>query len=226
MDKTLVVRAIMLAPSFIIPKLKAGFYKTYDYMLGVIVHAVQSVYNGWMGGEFVDIMQSLIIGQMTQAYQQAWEDDGNTDYFLPSYLQASLDANIARNTNFDFIYQYYTDIVDARVDGTPLAPLLSRASLWANRYTEAYNEAVAAISANRGGKLIWVLGATERHCDTCARLNGIVAYADEWELAGCYPQNAPNGAIECGGWRCDCNLEQTTARRTRNAFERIMSIRL
>lgn len=225
MDSKLIVRAVMLAPSFIIPNLKAGFYKTYDYMLGVIRHSVQSVYNGWMGGEFVDILQALIVGQMTQAYRQAWEDDGNTSFFLPDYLQAGLDANIARNTNFDYLYQYYTDIIDARVDGTPIEPLLARASLWANRYNEAYNEAVALIAAKNGGKLVWRLGRTEQHCGTCAALNGIVAYASEWELAGCYPQNAPNSALECGGWRCDCGLENTTERRTRNAFDRIMSIR-
>ena len=225
MNKDHITRAVMLAPLYIIPNLKAGFYKTYDYMLGVIVHSVRSVYNGWMGGEFIDIMQALIIGQMTQAYRQAWEDDGNTSFILPDFLQAGLNENIARNTNFDFLYQYYTDIVDARVDNTSIDPLIARASLWANRYNEAYNEAVALISSSRGGKLIWQLGATEAHCSTCAALNGIVAYADEWELAGCYPQNAPNGALDCGGWRCDCALEQTTARRSRNAYNRIMSIR-
>ena len=225
MKADLLVRAVMLAPLYIIPNLKAGFYKTYDYMLGVISHSVQSVYNGWMGGEFVDIIQALIVGQMTQAYRQAWEDDGNTSFFLPDFLQVGLDANIARNTNFDYIYQHYKDIIDARVDKTPIDPLLARASLWANRYNEAYNEAVALISSSRGGKLVWRLGRTEQHCGTCGALNGVVAYADEWELAGCYPQNAPNSALECGGWRCDCSLESTSARRTRNAFERIMSIR-
>lgn len=226
MDKNLITRAVLLAPSFIIPNLKAGFYKTYDYMLGVIMHSVQSVYNGWMGGEFVDVLQALIIGQVTQAYKMAWEDDGNTDFVLPDFLQVALNENIARNTNFDFIYQYYTDIVDARVDGTPIEPLLARASLWANRYNEAYSEAVALIATRTGGKLLWILGRTEQHCETCRQLNGIVAYATEWELAGCYPQNAPNDALECGGWRCDCTLLPTTERKTRNAFERIMRARL
>jgi len=226
MKPDLIARAVLLAPSFIIPNLKSGFYKTYDYMMGVILHAVQSVYNGWMGGEFVDILQSLIIGQMTQAYKQAWEDDGNTSFFLPDFLQQGLDENISRNTNFDYIYSYYTDIVDARVDKTSIEPLLARASLWANRYNEAYSEAVALIASKNGGKLLWILGRTEQHCPTCSALNGIVAYANEWELAGVKPQGAPNAALDCGGWRCDCTLIPTTERRTRNAFNRIMSARL
>ena len=223
MDKDLIARAVLLAPSFIIPNLKAGFYKTYDYMLGVIRHSVQSVYNGWMGGEFVDILQSLINGQMTQAYRMAWEDDGNTSFFLPDFLQTALDENIARNTNFDYLYQYYKDIIDARVDGTPIDPLLARASLWANRYNEAYNEAAALITAQTGGKLVWNLGATEQHCGSCGALDGIVAYATEWELAGVHPQGAPNAALECGGWRCDCSLTPTNERKTRNAWNRIIS---
>ena len=223
MDSKLIARAVLLAPSYIIQHLKAGFYKTYDYMLGVIRHSVQSVYNGWMGGEFVDILQSLIFGQMTQAYQQAWEDDGNTSLFLPDFLQNALAENIARNTNFDYLYQYYTDIIDARVDGTPIEPLLARASLWANRYTEAYNEANTIIASYTGGKMIWQLGATEQHCDTCGALHGIVAYANEWRALGVAPQQAPNSALSCGGWRCDCQLTATNERKTRNAVSRIQS---
>ena len=224
MDSKLIARAVLLVPSFIIPNLKAGFYKTYDYMLGVIRHAVQSVYNGYIAGEFIDIMQSLITGQMTQAYQQAWEDDGNTDFGLPDFLQSALNENISRNLNFDYIYQYYKDIIDARVDGTPVEPLIARASLWANRYNEAYNEAVALITERTGGKLVWNLGPTEQHCGSCAPLDGIVAYATEWELAGVHPQNAPNSALECGGWNCKCTLTPTNERKTRNAWNKIISV--
>ena len=55
----LIVRAICLVPE-VIPHLKGGFYKTYEYMLQVITRSVTNVYNGNMGGEFVDIMGSLI----------------------------------------------------------------------------------------------------------------------------------------------------------------------
>jgi hypothetical protein len=195
-------------------------------MLAVIRHSVQSVYNGWMGGDFVDVLASLMRGQLTQAFQQAWEDDGNTSFMLPDFLQIALDALIIQLVNFDYIYQYYKDIVDARVDGASVDPLLARAELWANRYNEAYSQAVALIASKTGGKLIWILGGTEEHCPTCAALNGIVAYASEWDLAGVHPQSAPNGALECGGWRCDCSCPPTTQRRTRNAFDRIMSARL
>lgn len=225
LSKVDIVSAAVYAVPSVITHLGAGFYKTYDYMLGVITHSVTSVYNGFMGGEFVDILQSLITGQLTQAFRQAWEDSGQTSFLLPPYLQSALDGMIQEATTFEYIYGYYTDIVDARLDGTPLQPLLARAQLWANRYNEAYNLAMSLIERENGGKLKWMLGATEQHCVTCAALDGIVAFAAEWEMAGVRPQGAPNGALQCGGWKCDCSLAPTAERRTRKAFDRIMSAR-
>lgn len=221
----LLVRAVVLVPS-IIPHLGGGFYKTYDYMLGVIERLVRGVYNGNVGGDFVDALGNLLTGQITQAFRQAYEDEGFTDMFPPEYLQTALDAMLTQHVNFDWIYQYYKDIVDARVDETSIQPLLARASLWANRYNEAYSAAMLSIQIANGGKLVWELGETEQHCTTCAALDGIVAYASEWELSGCKPQAAPNGALECGGWQCDCKLSPTTKRRSPNAFDRIMTARL
>ena len=229
----LFVRAVVLVPS-IIPHLGGGFYKTYDYMLGVIERLVRGVYNGNVGGDFVDALGNLLTGQITQAFRQAYEDEGFTDMFPPEYLQIALNAMLTQHVKFDWIYQYYKDIVDARVDETPMQPLLARAALWANRYNEAYNAAILAIQSANGGKLVWEIGETEEHCPACRDLNGIVAYASEWELAGCKPQNAPNPALTgdrdgekgCEGWRCDCRLIPTTKRRSPKAFDKIMKARL
>jgi hypothetical protein len=122
------------------------------------------------------------------------------------------------------IDDFYRAIIDARVDQTGVDALLSRVQLWANRYNEAYNEGVRLIALETGGKLIWRLGKTEEHCDTCSRLNGIVAYASEWETAGVKPQAAPNGYLTCGGWRCDCSLDPTKKRKTPGALDKILGI--
>lgn len=193
-------------------------YKTYDYMLSVIVGLVRGVYSGNVGGQFIDTMANLISGQLTQAYRQAWEDEGMTDYFAPNYLASSLEAMIL--SQYDFVDQFYRDIVDARVDATSIDPLLVRAGMWANRWNEAYNEAVRLITVENGGKLMWQYGEAE-HCDTCRALNGIVAFAKEWDTLGVKPQNAPNNLIECGGWNCQCALVQTDKRRSPGAYGRI-----
>lgn len=217
-----IAQAVYLIPS-VIPHLKSGFYKTYSYMLNVIERSVRAVYNGNLGtSDFVASMQMLIAGQIQQAYWQAWEDDGNTNHPLPSYLQKAMEADISKNVDTVFVYQYYNDILEARIKKSPIAPLLSRAAMWATRYTEAYNYAVLLIIKDTGGKLKWTLGQTEQHCSSCRQLNGVIAYASEWELAGVRPQNAPNESLECGGWQCDCSLEATDQKKSRNAWEVIM----
>lgn len=209
-------RALWLA----LASTRGGEYKTYDYFLQQVERLVRDVYNGLIGGQFIDIMANLLQGQINQAYSIAWQNEGG-DGMLPDYLAAAAEQDILYQ--YDFVDQYYRDIVDARVDGTPIDPLLARAALWANRYNESYNRAVELITRETGGRLVWRLGATEEHCTTCAALNGIVAFAREWQELDVHPQNAPNALLECGGWRCDCTLEQTDKRRSPNAYTSILN---
>lgn len=199
-------------------------YKTYDYFLARVEGLVHGVYANNLGGDFIDIMANLISGQLTQAYQQAYEDEGYTDFVLPEYLTVSLEAMILNQ--YSFVDQYFRDIIDARIDNTSINPLLARAQLWAQRYTEAYNQAVVLITENAGGNLEWALGATEAHCPECEALNGIVARASEWAALDVKPQNAPNRHLTCEGWRCDCKLQPTKKRRSPNAYGRIEEILL
>lgn len=196
-------------------------YKTYEFFLSAIYGLVNGVYFGHMGGIFIDTLANLISGQLTDAFMRAWADEGHFSE-LPDYLNEALEDMIL--TQYEHVDQFYRDIVDARVDETPIAPLLQRAELWAQRWTEAYNRATALIVEVNGGRLQWKLGATETHCTTCAALDGIVAYAREWNELGVHPQGAPNNLIECGGWKCDCVLKPTDRRRSPKAFETIMNI--
>ena len=195
-------------------------YKTVEYMENAIEGLVNGVYNGNIGGQFIDTMANIISGQLTQAYRQAWEDEGMTDYFAPDYLSESLEAMILNQ--YDYVDQFYRDIVDARVDGTSVSPLLARAKLWANQWNAAYNEAVRLITLQGGGNLVWEYGDAE-HCNTCLSLNGIVARADEWDTLGVKPQG---DMLECGGWNCKCALVSTDKRRSPNAYGRIEEILL
>jgi hypothetical protein len=196
-------------------------YKTYDYMLKQIEGLVRGVYNGNIGGNFIDLMANIISGQLTQAYNQAWiDEEGQGDF--PDYLSASRDNMILRQ--YDYVDQYYRDVVDARVDQTPIDPLLARAGLWALRYTEAYNEAVRLITVDNGGNMIWLEGDTEKKCNTCLALDGIVARAKEWDTLGIRPQHAPNKKLDCEGWRCGCSLVPTDKRRSPGAYGRLEAI--
>lgn len=193
-------------------------FKTVEYYVRQLRGLIRAVYNGILGGEFIDIMANLIQGQLTQAFQQAidgygadWNDE----------LRAALESMIL--SEYEHVDRLYRDVVDARVDGLSVDPLLARADLWANRWNDAHNRANQILAATFGERMIWIYGDTD-HCETCERLNGIVAFAREWESLGVSPQNPPNPVLQCGGWRCQCRLEPTDRRRSPNAFATIMNI--
>jgi hypothetical protein len=193
-------------------------YKSQEFFQATVEHLIVQVYSGNMGGDFIGIMYSLISGQLYDAYTQAWHDDGNA-LDMPDYLLSAEQNAVV--TQQDYVQAFYNDIVDARVDQTG-APT-DRAVLWANRWNEAYNDAMHQIALNTGGKEEWQLGSTEDHCPTCEALNGVVAYASEWEEAGVHTQGAPNDKLSCGGWRCDCSRVPTEKRKSPNALDTILN---
>lgn len=196
------------------------YYKTYDYFLSTLERLVRSVYDGNLSGEFIDIMASLIYGQLDQAYRGVWDEEGDGEY--PEYLADSFEEMYL--SQFDYVDQYYRDIVDARVDETPIDPLIARAALWASRFTDAQNEARRLIALEGGEKLEWVEGDTLEKCSVCLALDGIVAYASTWNELGVKPQSPPNESLECGGWKCGCKLQVTDKRVTRGSRDKILSI--
>ena len=196
-------------------------YKTVEFFQRTVERLIASVYRADIQSEFIDIMANLISGQLRQAVEQAWKDEGG-DGAIPAYLNELVMSATVRQ--FAFVDRLYADIVNARELELPLEPLTRRASLWAQRWTETYNEAITLIVGARGGNLVWRLGATKEHCSTCAALDGIVAAASEWEMLNVRPQAAPNPVLECGGWRCGCSLQPTTQRRSPNAVDTIMNI--
>jgi hypothetical protein len=77
--------------------------------------------------------------------------------------------------------------------------------MWANNYTSTVNTA-RIVTAEPDDKYIWKLGATEKHCETCGALAGVVARAKDWEelfAQGIEPQG---DKLMCGGWQCDCEV--------------------
>lgn len=198
-------------------------YKTAEYMLRVIENLVRGVYDGYIGGQFIDTMANLISGQLLDAYQRAWTDEGFTGD-LPEYLMAGYTEDVLNQ--YDFVDQFYRAIVDARVDGTTIDALMMRAQLWGNQWNNSYQKAVRLIANENGAKLMWVEGDTEDKCATCLGLDGKVMYAREWEALGLHPGDGPNNHLDCGGWHCQCQLVPTDERRSPNAYGRIEEMML
>lgn len=207
------------------------------------------LYNRRIGSEFTQQIERLLLAQLREAYEKAWTDGGN-ELPLPDYLRSEYTNNYFEQIGY--VRQLFQDIIDSRIEdesegrigtgeivteddgrlttgeqvliGLALLALLARARLWANRYNEAYNNALMLMEVQNGGKMIWRMGKREQHCDTCKKLDGMVAYAREWELTGFHPQGAPNWLLECGGWNCGCTLSPTSQERDPNVMNKLMSI--
>lgn len=175
---------------------------------------------------FLDDFIASIDNQLHRAWNEGADEVGVSPEDMTDDDMTRLQAII--DSEYDHVTDLGTDILNARQDGDTLdefrQSFRSRIDMWVNRYTETLNDA----KIHFGGKtrLVWRLGATEQHCDTCLQLDGIIAWAEEWEQSDIHPQEPPNRHLECGGWRCDCRLDPTDERRTPRAFDRLTEIAL
>jgi hypothetical protein len=78
-------------------------------------------------------------------------------------------------------------------------------------------------SADLKDKYEWVFGDAD-HCETCSRLNGLVATAKEWTISGIKPQSPPNENLDCKGFNCQCKLVPTTKRRSTKVLDTLLTI--
>ncbi|MBU2249816.1 MAG: hypothetical protein KKD77_23920 [Gammaproteobacteria bacterium] len=197
--------------------------KTEAYYTRVLARGVRDVYNGKASADdLLNTMIRLLDEQLRRAWNEGMRQNGldpKTD--MTDEWEQILQDIISNE--FNYVEQFIADVVEARDNGQPIEPLLTRVDLWASRYNEVVNRAILE-TAGEKDKLEWVLGRTEEHCVTCAALAGTVATAQEWATSGFRPQNPPNPMLECQGWRCDCELVPTDKRKTSNALDFLLEL--
>jgi len=195
--------------------------KTLDYLLRVLNTWVYDLWSGEVDkDEFIDRLADVIDQQLTRAWNEGMRENGldpATD--MTDEWEQELQDIIANE--YGYVDGFAADIVNGR-DGN-VAQLQARAAIWANRYRDVVNQAKLS-TASKGAKMEWVYNPDKEHCDTCSALNGIVAFASEWQALNVKPQSPPNIYLSCGGWRCGCQLRPTERRRTPKAFDVIMNI--
>lgn len=198
--------------------------KTYDEYRSRLWRAMLRLYNGGRDASFLATFARTIDQQLTQAWNNGADEVGVAPDEMTRADIEILNAIIA-NEN-DFITRIAGEIQSDRDDGMTREDFEkkygARVDLWANRYNETVNRAKMQFGSKQ--KFVWELGATEEHCQTCSKLNGIVAFGHEWESTGFHPQMPPNPKLECEGWRCDCSLTPTNKRRTARAIDRLTQI--
>src|ERR1035437_3546924 len=198
--------------------------KTYGEFRARLWAAAQRLYNGGKDANFLGTFARSIDVQLTEAWNEGADDVGVSPEDMTPDDMTILEGII--NNENDFIGGVANDIAADREAGmTPAAfstQYGNRVDLWANRYTEVVN--TARMKFGKKQRLKWKLGKTEQHCDQCEQLDGVVAWADEWDQADIHPQDPPNRHLMCGGWKCDCTLEPTTDRRTPKAIDILIQL--
>jgi hypothetical protein len=107
--------------------------------------------------------------------------------------------------DWQYVTRYGIAILDeSKASGGKLATAMNRAELWVNRYNAVKH--MAKVMAGKDKKLRWQMHPLKEHCRSCAALEGKVKRASYW-AQHIKPQDP---RLECGGWRCGCNLVVTT----------------
>lgn len=164
----------------------------------------------WVGvldiDQFYQAMRLSIDVRLRQAWAEGAEKCGIRMDELSPEEQMALEITIGNQmTHINDFGQAI--IVGSKANKGKLTPLFQRAEMWINQWNSVVSQAQTMACGDK--KLKWRLGATEEHCSTCPALDGKVKRASYWLKYGIQPQNAPNPAIECGGWKCLCYFEVT-----------------
>jgi hypothetical protein len=182
--------------------------KTYDFFLRVLARDVRALYADRIThAEFVDGLADLLEQQMRRAWNEGMRANGRDPQRDMTPDWESIFQNIVIE-QFAYIDNFADAIIAGRMAESGVDQFIARVPLWANNYTSTVNTSIL-VTGHRDAGYVWRLGRTEKHCPTCAGLNGIVATAEQWlEKAGMGVE--PQGdALICGGWNCDCRIEIT-----------------
>jgi hypothetical protein len=201
--------------------------KTYNEYRSRLWRAALRLYEGRTGNTF---MEASFARSIDQQLTEAWNIGADSVGVSPEDMtpdDMTILEGIINNEN-NFIARLGDDIIRARDEGMAWRDFErefgNRVDLWANRYNEVVNTAKMKFGGKQ--RLKWNLGETEQHCESCLKLNGIIAWADEWDSTDIHPQQPPNSHLVCGGWHCDCTLDPTDERRTPKAIDKLTEIAL
>lgn len=199
--------------------------KTVAFYQRSIEGLIRDLYRGDIGqADFENGLVDLIDQQLDRAWREGMrknELDPEKD-MTPEMEQELERIKLAELDHVTGFAEAITEAAEKDAENEKpkesLPGLYVRGGAWSNRYNDVVTQAVQ-FTAEPDNKLAWRLGATEEHCETCAALDGLVATAEEWAESGFKPQAPPNGMLDCGGWRCDCSLEPTGDKISKNRFD-------
>lgn len=164
----------------------------------------------WTGNTDIFDFYEQMDAAIRLGYETAWREGAETCGIKPGERTTEetqrLEAMIAENRQYIFGYGEAIE-AGSKANGGKLAPMMTRAELWINRYNEV--KAVAQQMACADAKLMWQWSPeVEQHCSDCRKLNGRVYRASVWNKYGLHPQSSE---LECRGFSCQCRFVPTDA---------------
>jgi hypothetical protein len=181
-------------------------YSNADEYARGIDQAASGYWKDGSAGNFVSRMKAVVKFGLRDAFDLGGADMGITPEDYNEQDTALRDEIITEEQSHINDLLHYLDGL-ANDPKAKLSDADSRLELWKARFDDVRNRAKMILG--KDAKLEWIYGDTE-HCDTCARLNGVVKRASFWQTHGVLPQAPPNPMLQCGGWKCQCSLEPTT----------------
>lgn len=148
-------------------------------------------------------IKQAIIEAFGDAFDTGWVDSGGE---LPIDDEALSWVEGRINQEFDYVDGLFADAKQLRKNDNfdYFTWSTQRADGYTQTLASIYN-AAALIMAGRK-MLTWRLGETEKHCDTCLKLDG-QRHRSSWFMDHNYVPRQPGAGMDCGGYNCDCRLE-------------------
>jgi hypothetical protein len=167
-----------------------------------------AIYGLWRGaldmGGFIESFTSAVFSGLSSAWFMGARSAGiERDEMTDAELQAMQVGLFQQMMYIPSLGNFIQ--ANSKANGRALSIVLNRLPLWVSRYSEFFTR--GRLMAKRDQKHIWRLGATDKHCGSCVKLDGKVKRASQWVAANIYPK-CPD--LECHGYYCGCTLSPTT----------------
>jgi hypothetical protein len=164
-----------------------------------------SVFGYLSGGSFADAVQrmaTVVSRAYVETAELAYQEGGGElplDEETAAWARSQLDAQLG------YVDQLFEDLKELRKSGDFDAGEVAtaRAAGYASGLDGFYNEAV--LRGKKNQMVTWHLGATEKHCKTCASLDG-KSHRISWYIDHDYIPRKNGCNLDCGGYNCDCTL--------------------
>ena len=181
-----------------------------DELRAGIRSAVRGLWNGTFDmARFLEAMRIVLEKRLRMAWYEGARECGILPDELTDAEKMRLESEIALQVSY--LPPFAADIqAKSKAAGGKLGPHMQRAEGWTVRYGQF--KAMGAASACGDKKLIWVLGATIKHCVSCLKLQGKVKRANYWYTRGILPGVPGASYLACHGYGCECRLPPTTDR--------------